>query len=515
MSSQPASGWLRLCGFGVGYLLLGVGCAWIPSGGERAQYLEPPSMEHTLSHAAHHEPESPIPQWPDERWWKKFGSPELNRLMDIALADNPGLKVASARLRAAHALVRVEGARLLPFLEADAELTAERISEHGVFAALNPEVGGISIALGLVNPLSFRWELDFWGKNRAMLESALGRAMARDAERADVRLLLTTAVARSYFRGVSLRQQLEVVDAMVALRRDLLKLAKIRFRLGLDDATSVMRATAELETANKREAGTREQLDFQKYLLVRLIGHGPDWGHDLFADTALIPRRIPLPEELPIGLLARRPDLAAAKYRAEAAAKLIKVAKTRFLPTIDLTGFVGFRALTLASGYGALPGLLFSGSSLAYGGGPGLRLPWFEGGRLRGELQAQRAEYDAAVELYNDTLLEAMREVADSLSVWHETRAMLEAHRRLLTSVSDDWRLIQVRFRSGLDDRREVLKQRHAVLKQEFALKALEADQLVAMVGLIEALGGGVPVSESASVNRLKTKSKLYESPSR
>ncbi|MCO6441620.1 MAG: efflux transporter outer membrane subunit [Nitrococcus mobilis] len=514
MSFQPVSRWLRLCGFGVGHLLLGAGCAWIPPGGERAQYLEPPSMEHTLSHAAHHEPESPIAQWPDERWWQKFGSPELDRLMDIALADNPGLKVASARLREAHALVRVEGARLLPFLKADAELTAERISEHGVFAALNPEVGGINIALGLVNPLSFRWELDFWGKNRAMMESALGRAMARDAERAEVRLLLTSAIARSYFRGVSLRQQLEVVDAMVDLRRNLLKLAKIRFRLGLDDATSIMRATAELEAVNKREAGTREQLDFQKYLLVRLSGHGPDWGDDLFADTALIPRRIPLPAELPIGLLAHRPDLAAAKYRAAAAAKLIKVAKTRFLPTIDLTGFVGFRALTLASGYGSLPDLLFSsGSSLAYGGGPALRLPWFEGGRLRGELQAHQAEYDAAVELYNDTLLEAMREVADSLSVWHETRAMLEAHRRLLTSVSDDWRLIQVRFRSGLDDRREVLKQRYAVLEQEFALKALEADQLVAMVNLIEALGGGVPVSESASVNKLKPKS--YESPTR
>lgn len=453
-------------------------------------------MEHTLSHAAHHELESPILQWPDERWWQKFGSPELNRLIDVALVDNPGLKVASARLHAAQALVRVEGARLLPFLNADAGLTAERISEHGVSAALNPEVGGTDILLGLINPLSFRWELDFWGKNRAMMEGALGRAMAENAEQAEVRLLLTTAIARSYFRGVALRQQLEVVDAMVDLRRDLLELAEIRFRSGLDDASSIMQTTAELEAANKREAGTRKQLDFQRYLLVKLSGHGPDWGHKLFADTALIPRRIPLPAELPIGLLAHRPDLAAAKYRAEAAAKLVKVAKTRFLPTIDLTGFVGLRALTLASGYGTLPTLLFSGSSLAYGGGAGLRLPWFEGGLLRGELQAQQAEYDMAVELYNDTLLEAMREVADSLSVWHETRSMLEAHRRLLASVSDDWDLTQVRFRSGLSDRRKVLTQHHAVLEQKFALKALEADQLVAMVDLIEALGGGVPVQE-------------------
>ena len=388
---------------------------------------------------------------------------------------------------------------MLPFLEADAELTAERISEHGVFAALNPEVAGIDIALGLINPLSFRWELDFWGKNRAMMESAMSRELAHNAEWAEVRLRLTTAIARSYFRRVALRQQLEVVEAMVDLRRDLLNLAKIRFRSGLDDGNSVMRATAELEAANKREAGTREQLDFQQYLLVRLSGHGPDWGEHLFTDTAIMPRRIPLPPELPIGLLAHRPDLAAAKYRAEAAAKLIKVAKTRFLPTIDLNGFVGLRALTLASGVGSMSNLLFSSSSLAYGGGPGLRLPWFEGGRLRGELEAQRREFDAAVELYNDTLLEAMREVADSLSVWHETRSMLEAHRRLLTSVSEDWHLVEVRFRTGLNDRREVLKQHHAVLDQEFALKALESDQLVSMVGLIEALGGGYPIVRESS----------------
>jgi len=266
-----------LFAFGLCGLLLCAGCAWIPPGEEPAEFLEPDSMEETLSHAAHHEPEDPIPQWPEDRWWQEFGSPELDELIDTGLKNNPGLKVAYARLHGAHALVRVEGARLLPFLEADAELTAERISEHGVFAALNPEVAGIDIALGLINPLSFRWELDFWGKNRAMMESAMSRELAHNAEWAEVRLRLTAGIARAYFRRVALRQQLEVVEAMVDLRRDLLNLAKIRFRSGLDDGNSVMRATAELEAANKREAGTREQLDFQQYLLVRLSGHGPDW----------------------------------------------------------------------------------------------------------------------------------------------------------------------------------------------------------------------------------------------
>ncbi|MER3424511.1 MAG: histidine kinase, partial [Nitrospiraceae bacterium] len=148
-------------------------------------------------------------------------------------------------------------------------------------------------------------------------------------------------------------------------------------------------------------------------------------------------------------------------------------------------------ALTLTKGSDKLANLLFNGQSFAYGIAPGLRLPWFEGGRLRGELAAHRAEYDAAVELYNETLLDAMREVADSLSAWQATREMLDAHKRLLTSLAQDWRLAKVRLTSGLDDDREVLRHRQPVLEQEYALRALESDQLVAAVDLIEALGGG------------------------
>jgi outer membrane protein TolC len=204
-----------------------------------------------------------------------------------------------------------------------------------------------------------------------------------------------------------------------------------------------------------------------------------------------IPKQIQAPDQLSIGLLVHRPDLASALYRAYAASRLVKVAKTQFYPTIDLTAFVGFNALTLTKGADQLANLLFSGQSFSYGVAPGLRIPWFEGGRLRGELAAQRTEYDGAVELYNDTLLDAMREVADSLSAWQTTREMLESHERLLASLGEDWRLAKVRLVSGLDDDREVLRHRYPVLEQEYVLRALESDQLVAAIDLIESLGGG------------------------
>jgi NodT family efflux transporter outer membrane factor (OMF) lipoprotein len=462
-------------------------CAWIPKGDPPAEYLEPPEMKETLAEVT-----SRLQEWPDDRWWEQFGNPELNELIETALKDNPGLKLASARLRQAEALVKVEGARLLPFLEADASLTYERLSQHGVFAALNPEVAGVRFMLGIINPLSFRYEFDFWGKNRALLEAALGHAAAEEAEKAEVRLRLTAGIARAYFRGQALHEQLKIVKAIVDIRRDLRNLAQTRFRLGLDNDQPVKIAVADYEAAFKRQAAVRDQLDVQRHLLARLAGKGPDEAVHLFTKPAgTIPKQISAPDHLSIGLLVHRPDLAASLYRAHAASRLVKVAKTQFYPTIDLTAFVGFNALTLTKGADQLANLLFSGQSFSYGIAPGLRIPWFEGGRLRGELGAQRAEYDGAVELYNDTLLDAMREVADSLSAWQTTQEMLESHKRLLASLGEDWRLAKVRLVSGLDDDREVLHHRYPVLEQEYALRALESDLLVAAVDLIESLGGG------------------------
>jgi NodT family efflux transporter outer membrane factor (OMF) lipoprotein len=468
-------------------LLMASGCAWIPKGDPPAAYLEPPELQETLAEVT-----SRLQNWPEDRWWEQFDNPELNQLMETALKDNPGLKVASARLREAQGLVRVEGARLLPFLEADASLTYERISQHGVFAALNPEVAGARILLGVINPLSFRYEFDFWGKNRSMMEAALGQAAAEEAEQAEVRLRLTTGIARAYFRGHALHRQLQLVQAIVELRRNLRQLAETRFKLGLDNDLAVKQAIAEYEAAVKRQAGVRDQLDVQRHLLARLAGKGPDEGLRLFSQSGAVPpHAVPVPEHLSMGLLVHRPDLAAALYRADSAARLVKVAKTQFYPTIDLTAFVGFNALTLTKGADKLANFLFSGQSFSYGVAPGIRLPWFEGGRLRGELAVHRAEYDAAVELYNDTLLGALREVADSLSAWQATREMLDSHRRLVASLSEDWRLAKVRLVSGLDDDREVLRHRYPVLEQEYAMRALESDQFVAAIDLIEALGGG------------------------
>lgn len=461
-------------------------CAWIPQGDKPAEFLKTPAMENALSHTGR-KPVAPAGHWPPERWWLEFGSAELNGLMDTALKDNIGLKVAAARLRQAQAMVRVEGARLLPFLDAAAGLEVGRFSGNGSNVVLRGE----DFVSAFINPLSLRYQFDFWGKNRAALDASLGESAAEQAQQAETLLHLTGAIARSYIHGIALRQQLDLAQDMAKLRSDLLSMDKTRLQLGLDSADLVKQAGIELEQINKREAGIRVQLDIQRNLLARLIGKGPDSTQTLFTGTLIGSEKMRLPAQLPLELLGQRPDLGSALHRAEAAAQRVKVAKASFLPTVDLTAFAGVNALRLTKGASSLANLLFSGSSFSYGVAPGLRLPLFEGGRLRGELSAQRAEYDVAVELYNETLLRAVQEVADSLSRWRETSAILEAQGRSLSAQHENLSFSEVRFRSGLDDRRAMLARRHAVLDQEYALKSLEADKLLAMVNLMEALGGG------------------------
>jgi NodT family efflux transporter outer membrane factor (OMF) lipoprotein len=483
----------RLWGSGIWLLLLPAGCASMPPGGGRAEFLEPPSMISALPQVLGKQAAASDARWPEDKWWEQFKNPDLDRIMDIALSDNPGLRKAYARLGEADAVAKVEGARLLPWLDSDNTFRQLRYAKHGVVASYNPALGGAEKTSDTFNPLSFRYEFDFWGKNRAALEAALGEAAAQQAELAETRLMLTTAIARAYIRGVIFAQQLGLIQETVKVARGLLDVAKTRFHTGLGPADAVMQAALDLEIVVKVEASTRQLLVIQQNSLARLMGQGPDATQNLFArERVSIPAAITLPASLPIELLAHRPDLASAMHRAEADAERIHVAKAQFLPSIDLSAATaGLEASVFTKNIGTLPSLLFRGSALNYVVAPGFQLPLFEGGRLRGQLSAVRSQYDEAVELYNDTLLHAVQEVADGLSNWKQTGAVLKAQRNLLNSSRGEVKLTQERARSGLVDRQEILSVQRGYLDQQFALKTSEADHLIAAIDLIQALGGG------------------------
>jgi len=475
------------CGAPIALIL--AGCA--PTAQEeRAQYLGAPAMERTLARSGLKVADET--SWPREEWWRAFRSAELDSIIDKALRDNQSLRKAEDTLRGADALVRVAGARLLPEVQATFGTRQSRNPLHGVVASYNPAQGGLEKTMAFMNPLALTWEFDFWEKNRALLDAAIGEATAQEAEFEQARLLLTTAVARAYLRGYAAARQLQAARALTRLRRDLVALAETRYQTGLDSLDGVQIARAEFENAVRREAAAQAFLTLQQDALARLMGEGPDAARNLYAGRgAPEPALPPLPRSLPIELLVHRPDLAAALRRAEAAAARIHAAKALFLPSIDLAITGGFEASVTSTKISKLAGFLFTPSAIGYAVSPGLRLPIFQGGRLSGNLEGQRADYDQAVDVYNETLLQAAQQVADSIVNLKRACTEYEAQSRYTRSARVQYDLAQSRLRDGLKDRREMVAERVDLLESGFVQRALEGDRLVAAVDLYQALGGG------------------------
>ena len=476
-----------LCG--IPFALILAACAPTTQG-ERAQFLGAPAMERTIARSGLRLADET--SWPREEWWRAFRSPELDGIVDKALRDNQSLRKAEDALHGADALVQVAGARLLPEVQATFGMRQSRNPLHGVVASYNPAQGGLEKTMAFLNPLALTYELDFWRKNRALLDAAIGESAAQEAEFEQARLLLSASVARAYLRGYAAARQLEAARALTRVRRDLVSLAETRYRTGLDSLDGAQIARAEFENAVRREAAAEALLTLQKNALARLIGEGPDATRDLYVGRkAPAPAAPPLPRSLPIELLVHRPDLAAALRRAEAAAARVHVAKTLFLPSIDLAITGGFEGSVTSTKISKLAGYLFTPSAIGYAVSPTLRLPVFQGGRLSGILEAQHADYDQAVDSYNETLLQAAQQVADASANLKRACSEYEAQSRNLRAARAQYDLAQARLRDGIKDRREIVAERVDLLESGFAQRALEGDRLIAAVDLYQALGGG------------------------
>lgn len=465
---------------------------------QRAEFMEPPPMSRTIA-ASGVKSVSTGNGWPSTQWWKAFRSAELDAVMEKALLGNQGLRKAADTLKDAEAAVDIASSRLTPYVEADLSYKQYRYAEHGVAAGLNPLQGGKEKSAAFLNPISAKWELDFWGKNRALLDAAIGDALAQAGELEQTRLLLTTSVARAYLRGCILAEQLKLAKELTGLRRELRQLAETRYQTGIEILDIVQLARSNEEAAVRREAALTAAIEIQENALARLMGEGPDVARGLFARRkSVAPAQPALPSKLPIELLAHRPDLMAALRRAEAWAERIHAAKAMFLPSIDLSVSAGLEASVTSTQFAKLGGYLFNPGAMVYSVTPGLHLPIFQGGKLTGNLESQRADYDQAVDAYNETLLTAAQQVADALAALKRARAEYESQGRFIRARRAEVELARIRLRGGLQDRREFIQQHADTLDAVFIQRGIEGDRLVATVDLFQALGGGYDAGPQA-----------------
>lgn len=464
--------------FALGFLLLG-GCALLPEDGVRAQLMTPPGLTQTLK--TDPKAEKIVQEWPKAQWWQAFGNTELNRLIETALHGNPGLRTAAARLTQAEAIADYQAAEMLPSIYASAELHHRRFSGTDFYG---PN-GGKTFTGAYIDPLIFRYHLDLWGKDKAALEAALGKEKAQASELAMARLMLSTAIARSYILLCTAEEDSELAKELAEKAEKKLRLVELRWQRGLSNQAPVFASRQQLEAARQREIRARADAHKLRNRLAALAGQGPDWGKALRVSNTEITGHLPKPEAIALGLLSHRPDVAAALWRVEAAAQLIKVAKTNFYPDIDLVGFAGLRSLNLKDLF------LSHGASVAYGMGPTLTLPIFEGGRLEAELKHQEGGYDAAVESYNDTLLTAVQQVADSVAEWRQASEQEASEELALKAARAESELAVKRYRAGLSSRDGTIEAEAALIEQKLIASGLRSAHLLAAIGLIEALGGG------------------------
>ena len=419
--------------------------------------------------------------WPAGQWWQRFGDPQLDKLVAEALTGSPELELAGARLRAARAVAEVAGAAGNPGYNAAFNSTWQRFTENGV---IPPPYGGMTHTNNDLT-LNLNYHLDFWGRNRSALQAALSRQHFSEAEEAEARLLLTTAVASAYIELDHRYQLLDVAERTLKQRQAIYDLTEQRVQAGLDTRVQLKQAESELPAIRGSIAALHEAINASRYQLAALIGAGPDRGLAIGRPQLRVAATgsFEAPASVPAGLLGRRPDIVAARWRVEAADWGVKASKAEFYPNVNLAAFVGLSSI-------GLDNLVESGSRV-YGAGPAISLPLFARHTLRGHLKEQLATYDAAVASYDRALVDALKEVATSINAGRWLVQRRSEQRAALKTAEEALSLATQRYRAGLGNYLTVLQAQTSVLQSEREGAALDARALELHIQLIKALGGG------------------------
>jgi NodT family efflux transporter outer membrane factor (OMF) lipoprotein len=419
-------------------------------------------------------------------WWRAFGDPQLDALIDEAAQGQPSLAAADARVRQAVAQAGLADAARQPTVGATGQYSGVRIPESIAPAPLGGEYKGV-ILLGL----NIKYSPDLWGGQRARYEAALGQVRAAEVDAQAARLMLASNVARAYVGLAQAYDALDVATSEKARSQKLVALGRQRFKAGVDNELPVRNAQVLVDTATQQAQAAQQQIDAAKHALAALLGKGPDRA-DAITRPKLLKAPAPgVPTTIPSELLGHRPDVVAARWRAEVASRAIHAAKAEFYPSVNLSALVGVAAGGLAD--------LFSTKALLAQGGPAISLPIFDGGRLRNNLAKSDADYDLAVAAYNGSLVTGLREVADALANARALDAQIASARQARTAAQSALSLASTRYKAGLATQMDVLNAQRPLLQLDQLIAALRAQRLIATVDLDQALGGGLELTAPSS----------------
>jgi NodT family efflux transporter outer membrane factor (OMF) lipoprotein len=414
----------------------------------------------------------------NEGWWKALDDAQLDALIERAFAANPSLAQASAQLRAALAQIDAAHAGLLPRASFSGSALRQRAPDNYI---IPPPLAGGDFWMAQIGA-SLSWDLDFWGRQADAVSQARALAQAADFERDNARLLLAAALVQTYVGLYRADALADIAQQAQSQRQHILELTRQRVAAGLDTRLELREAESELPQARVERAQAQAQAELAVHALAMIAGQAADGYAAIGRPQLNLDAVLPLPAQLPINLLARRPDVLAARLRIEAADAQRRATRAAFYPDVSLRALAGVAAFGLND--------LFEAGARGYGAGPVVSLPLFDAGKLRAQYQGREAALDGAVAVYNDTVLRAVQQSSDQLTRIDALSRERTDQESTLVAAEDGYRIAEERYRAGLAGYLSVLSAETQVLNARRQSIQIIADLAVARVSLLLELGG-------------------------
>ncbi|GJL62447.1 MAG: RND transporter [Nitrospirales bacterium] len=454
---------------------------------------ERPQVEEPAAFRMQQETETEGKSLADLRWWELFKDSHLQALIRYAQLENKDIRLAVARIREAHAQFGVTGADRFP--QVDGNASAQRNQTSGAAArrfGISREGQEGPTTNQFIATFDLSFELDLWGKFRRASEAAQAELVEQEWASRTVFLTLVSDIAQAYFELQELDLELEIAKLTHRTREETLELIRLRKLMGQSSTLDVRRAEQEVARAQAVIPDLERQIGQKENQLSILVGKNPDV---VIRTSGLEGQTFPpdVPAGLPSALLARRPDIQEAEQRLIAANAQIGVAKAAFFPQISLTGNYGAQSLEFSD--------LFIGTSQIWSFGPSVTVPIFQGGRNRANLEVAKARHDQAVISYEQAIQQAFREVEDALVAHQKTREIRKAQEELVRVSREALKLAQLEYLNGQANYLAVLDTQRQLFDAEIAFAQTQRNQLLAVVQVYKAIGGGWDISPHAQVS--------------
>jgi outer membrane protein, multidrug efflux system len=414
------------------------------------------------------------------KWFEVFKDQQLQELIRTALVNNYDLGQAMERVQTARANLGITRSEQFPNVTASAEATTLRNSNSGQFALPSGANRDRTFGTVLLNLLSF--EIDIWGRQRRATEAARADLLGAEETRKAVMTTVVGDVSAAYFNLLELDTEMEIAQDTLATRKESLNLIRTRQQGGVATLLDVRQAEQLVYAAAQTVPDIERLIEQTENRINLLLGKDPA---PVTRGRSLTEQEQPpdTPAGLPSSLLERRPDIRAAEATLMAATANIGVAKAAYFPQISLTGFMGGQSSQLAN--------LFSGPGGAWNFGPQVTLPIFNAGRVKSGVRFTEAQQRLALTQYQQSIKTAFREVSDALVESRKVKEIRAQQESLVTTLQDRSRLAYLRYQGGVDTQLNALDADRDLFAAELNLAQTRRNELLALVQLYKALGGG------------------------